>query len=66
MLVIDYETVKECIEEIDESIHLITTLDDINVGEALDLLIDIKVKLKRSLDDFETNLETMSEYYEDN
>jgi len=65
MLVIDYETVKECIEEIEESIHLITTLDDINVGEALDILSDTKIKLERSLDDFETNLETMSEYYEE-
>ena len=65
MLVIDYETVKECIEEIEESIHLITTLDDINVGEALDILSDTNIKLERSLDDFETNLETMSEYYEE-
>lgn len=65
MIVIDYGTIKECITEIDESIALITTLDDSEIGEALDKLIDVKAVLYRSLNDFEETLESMEEYYEE-
>lgn len=62
---IDYEIVKECVEDIDASISLITTMDDSSLGEAIDRLVAAKAMLSQSLDAFEDNLEAMSEYYEE-
>lgn len=65
MIILEYDMVKECIEKLDESAHLIATLDDSNLGQAIEEIIEVKTVLLRSLGDFESNLEDMSDYYEE-
>lgn len=65
MITVNYEDVKESIENLDESISLITTLDDINIAEAIDRIYMVKSYLQKTLESFEDMLESMEDYYEE-
>lgn len=63
MIIIDHETLNECVEKLDESIELITTLVDSSLGQAIDEIVEVRTILMRGIIDYERNIDDMAEYY---
>jgi len=65
MITVDYQEICECIEKLDESIRLVTQLDDISIAEAIDNLYEVKFKLQTNLESFEDMVRSMGEEYDE-
>jgi len=53
MIIVSHSELEECVQKLDDCVHLIMTMEDVCIGEGLDTIYEVKQILNTYLDSSE-------------